>query len=426
MKMFPKNFMWGASVAAHQVDGGAHDQWTVWELAHASELAKTAKTRLDYLAKLAGMNKISNKNLIPASKPENYVSASGIEHYKRYEEDFNLLETLNLNAFRFSIDWSRIEPEEGVWDRAAIEHYRDYIKSLKKRNIEPVVTLWHWTVPVWFSEKGEFEKAENIKYFERFVKKIAKEYSDDLRYVITLNEPGVHILLSYILGTRPPQKKNYILAVKVMFNLVTAHKRAYKILKKENITLRVGVAYSISNIQPQDPHSLRHGASAKMAAYIGSWWYLDRIAKSQDFIGLNYYFTDYKNSNPTQIHTPKYPTNDLGWYMEPEGVYDVLMQVWRRYNKPIIVTENGLADSEDKWRKWWLEQTMHSLEKALAEGVDLRGYLHWSLLDNFEWDYGWWPQFGLVHVDRGAGMKRIIRPSAYWYADYIRQQIQKN
>jgi beta-glucosidase len=151
--------------------------------------------------------------------------------------------------------------------------------------------------------------------------------------------------------------------------------------------------------------------------YGWNWWFLNRINKYQDFVGFNYYFTDYykglKSSNPSV------PKNDLGWYMEPEGIYPLLLKVWRHYKKPIFITENGVADINDEHRRWWLEQTMVAMKRAISEGVDLRGYMHWSLLDNFEWAYGWWPKFGLVAVDRKNNMKRSVRSSALWWSEWL-------
>src|SRR5262249_55831933 len=151
--------------------------------------------------------------------------------------------------------------------------------------------------------------------------------------------------------------------------------------------------------------------------YFWNWWFVNRVKRYQDFVGFNYYFTDYYRGFGRA--NPKLPVNDLGWYMEPEGLYPIIMRIWSHYNKPIIVTENGVADAHDQYRQWWLEETIVALERALSEGADVRGYLHWSLLDNFEWKYGWWPKFGLVAVDRAHGMKRTIRPSAKWLAAHI-------
>lgn len=407
---FPKDFYWGASTASHQVEGGTHNQWTIWELAHAQHLARTAKKRLGWLP---NWQQISAQ----AERPENYVSDKGVKHYERYEEDFDIVKDLHLNAFRFGVEWSRLEPEEGEWDEAVVEHYRAYIKALKKRGIEPFLNVWHWTVPVWFEEQGGFAKRSNLRYFTRFVEKIGLEYGAELNYVITLNEPNVFTSFGYVTGEWPPSEKKYVKAARVYFNLIAAHKRSYAILKRHNPALQVGVATQLANIQAKRPHNWIDHVVTKAMRYAWNWWFLHRIRKQQDFVGFNYYFTDYykglRKDNPTV------PLNDLGWYMEPEGLYPLLLRVWTRYKKPIFVTENGVADADDAHRRWWLEETIVAMERALSEGVDLRGYLHWSLLDNFEWAYGWWPKFGLVEVDRKT-MKRTVRPSAKWLANYLK------
>ena len=232
---FPKDFLWGASVSAYQVEGGNHNQWTVWELAHAAEQAKTAEKRYGHLPHWDEIKK-------QAKDPNNYVSGRGIDHYNLYEDDFKLLKKLNLNTFRFGVEWSRLEPEEGQWNQEAIEHYRGYIEKLKDMDIEPVINLWHWTSPVWFAEKGGFDKGSNLKYFDRFVKKISDEYGHMLRYVITLNEPNNYITFGYLLGTWPPGEKNFIRAFRNYWNLVEAHRRAYKILKLHHPEMQVGIA----------------------------------------------------------------------------------------------------------------------------------------------------------------------------------------
>jgi len=408
--IFPKHFFWGASTAAHQVEGGNHNQWSVWELAHASELAQSAHRRLSWMP---NWEEIKDQ----AEEPENYVSGTGVEHYARYKQDIALLSELNLNAFRFGVEWSRIEPSPGKWNQEAIEHYKLYFAELRARKIEPFLNLWHWTSPVWFEEKGGFEKRENVKYFERFVKKVAEELLDDVAYVITLNEPNNYASISYLLGRWPPQKKNPLLFFRVYWNLMCAHRAAYSILKKHKPSVQVGCAPNLSNIQAKRPHSILDEVSTKCMRYFWNWWFLRRIRKYQDFIGVNYYFSDYYTGFG-KMKNPSVPLNDAGFYMEPEGLYPLLLRVWDRFHKPIIITENGLADHKDQYRQWWIENTVIAMERALSEGVDLRGYLHWSLLDNFEWDFGWWPKYGLVAVDRKT-MKRTIRPSARWFAKWI-------
>lgn len=416
-KHFPKDFFWGASTASHQVEGGTINDWTVWELAHASELAKNSKQLL----------KMRNGHLPitwdevkdQAADPSNYVSGRGVEHYTRYKEDLDIAQNLNLNAFRFCIEWSRIEPSEGQWDQEAIEHYREYIFELKKRGLEPFLNILHYTMPTWFADQGGFRKKANLVHWRRFVQKVSDEYGKEVRYVITINEPNVYVSFAYLLGWYPPQIKNLLSCLIVYWHLVLAHRQAFKILKSSNPHLKIGIASQLANIQAKRPHNIIDETVTKLMRYFWNWWFLHRIRKTQDFVGFNYYFTDYykhfKRVNPTV------PTNDLGWYMEPEGLYPILLRVWARYKKPIIITENGLADSKDEYRRWWIEETIVAMERAMSEGVQLKGYFHWSLLDNFEWDCGWWPKFGLVSVDREHEMKRTVRPSAWWFAERLKR-----
>ncbi len=421
--LFPKGFYWGASTASHQVEGGTHNQWTEWELSVAAHQAKTAHKRLSWLANWESIKS-------QAEDPANYISGRGIEHYKLYKEDFKLIKQLNLNSFRFGIEWSRVEPEEGVWNKAEWDYYKEYVQTLLDLGIEPFMNIWHWTMPTWFTNKGGFTKKANLKYFDRFVTKLCEELPiNKLKYIITLNEPNVYSSFSYVTGEWPPNEKNYLHGALTYWNLAQAHKRSYKILKKANPKLQLGVAAQLANIQAKRPHNILDEWATKWMRYAWNWWFLNRINRYQDFVGINYYFTDYYelgdykgNKNHDLFHraNPRVPKNDLGWYMEPEGIYPLLLRTWSHYKKPIIITENGLADQNDDFRRWWLEETAVAMERALSEGVDLRGYLHWSLLDNFEWAYGWWPKFGLVHVDREHGMKRTIRESSKWFADWVK------
>ncbi len=415
-KQFPKNFLWGASTSGHQVEGGNHDQWTIWEKANAERLAKDAEKLQGWRWNSPVWEDIKKE----AKDPQNYISGKGIDHYNRYKQDFDLAKQLNLNAFRFTVEWSRIEPEQGKIDQEAIDHYKDYIKELKKRDMEPILNIWHWTVPVWFEQKGGFKHRRNLKYFKNFVHLVATEFTDDLEYVITLNEPNVYATFSYQLGMWPPQEKNVISMLKVYLNLVKAHKTAYYLLKQQKPNLQIGVATQLANIQAKDPHDYSDEFSTRIMRFGWNWWFLNRIKHEQDFVGMNYYFTDYYNGW-FKRDDPTVPRSDLGWYMEPEGLYPILLRAWAHYKKPIIVTENGVADFKDEYRRWWIEETIVAMERAVSEGVNIRGYFHWSLLDNFEWAQGWWPRFGLVEVDRQRGMRRTVRKSAEWYAERIKK-----
>lgn len=418
-KIFRDDFLWGASTSAHQVEGGNHNQWTVWELANASMLAKTASERISHVP---AWDEIKHQ----AQNPANYVSGEGVDHYNRYETDFDILKKLNLNSFRFGVEWSRLEPEEGQWDDAEIEHYRRYIKELRRRNIEPILNIWHWTHPLWFEQKGAFKYRRNVKYFLRFVAKLSKEYGHDLKYILILNEPNVYTAFGYLVedvASRhhwPPEEKNPISFARVGLNLIGAHRGAYKILKADHPHLQISAAIQLANIQAKDPHDFSDEFSTKIMRYFWNWWFMKHINRYQDFIGINYYFTDYYDGL-LQRKSPKAPLSDVGWYMEPEGLFPILTRAWAHFGKPIVVTESGVADMHDSFRQWWIEESIVAMERAVSEGVDIRGYFYWSLLDNFEWSMGWWPKFGLVAVDREHGMKRTVRGSAKWFATKIKE-----
>lgn len=412
-------FFWGASTAAHQVEGGTVNQWSVWELSMAAELAKTAEQRLGWLPNWPDIK-------AQATNPDNYVSGKGVDHYNRYEEDFDIAKSLNLNAFRFTIEWSRLEPVEGKWDAAAFKHYKDYIAALRKRGLEPFLNIWHWTVPTWFADKGGFAKRSNLKYFDRLVQKIAEELITDVTYVITVNEPNVYASFSYGTGEWPPQERHKVKALLwVYWNLNVAHRRAYKTLKAKKLGLQIGVAQQLGDIQAARSGHWFDKLAVRFMGYSWNWMWLNRIKKYQDFIGFNYYFSDFYKG----LHrvNPKTPVNDLGWYMKPKGLSPLLNQVAKHYpGKPIIITENGVADANDNYRKWWIQETLRAIDTAQSQGVPIVGYMHWSLLDNFEWAYGWWPKFGLVAVDREHDMKRTVRQSAKWFASELARRQDQN
>ncbi|HEY1085214.1 MAG TPA: glycoside hydrolase family 1 protein [Candidatus Saccharimonadales bacterium] len=403
---FPKRFLWGAATSAHQIEGGNHNDWTVWELENAKAKAAQGEYRYHDL-EVYEKEKVREE----IKSPDNYISGKLADHYNKYEEDFDLIKELNLNAFRFSVEWSRIEPKEGQWDAEAIEHYREYIASLKKRGIEPMMTLIHFTVPEWFREKGAFEKRSNIKYFVRYAEKVINELGKDIRYVITINEPDTVIYMGYLRGEWPPMKQSKWLAWRVANNQIRAHNLAARMIHKTNRRFKVSIAKNSFYFFPGDDAWLS-GLSARFFQYVQDDYILKRVRKTCDFIGVNYYFSS--RVYGYRIHNEDERLSDLGWDMHPDHLQHVLERLHEKYKLPLIVTENGLADHSDTYRKWWLMKTMMALSEALKEGVDLRGYFHWSLLDNFEWAHGKWPDFGLVEVEYDT-MKRTIRPSALWW-----------
>jgi beta-glucosidase len=406
---FPKKFLWGAATSAHQVEGDTHNQWTVWEFEHTISLATQASYHHEDLDSWSRIQ-------AAAKDPNNYVSAKGADHYNRYEQDFDLLTKMNMNAFRFSIEWSRVEPKNGVWNAEAIEHYKAYIKQLKKRNIEPVVTLFHFTLPVWFAEMGGFEKRSNVQYFTRFAQKIIKELGMDVRYIVTLNEPDLYAAESYLGGHWPPNVTSKRTYWRVLNNLAHAHNHTAKAIHALNRRYKVSVAKNSSYVYAGDNAWLSR-MSAGILQYTKDDYFLKKVVKQCDWLGVNYYFSD--RVYGYRVHNPDQRLSDLGWDLSPENIQFALERLHDKYHLPIMVTENGLADGEDEQRQWWITQTLLAMQKAMKHGVKLEGYLHWSLLDNFEWDKGFWPRFGLAAVDYKS-KERTLRPSALWFGKIIK------
>lgn len=416
---FPAGFLWGAATSSHQVEGGNYNDWTEWEKASAKQLAQDAAGKWDewQKEKFPGM-----------FRPENYISGAACDHYHRFRDDYDMAKNLGQNAHRFSIEWSRIEPVEGRWDEVEIEHYREVLKALRERGLEPFVTLWHWTIPLWIRDKGGWEHKETIKYFLRYAEKIVDELGSEIKFWIPLNEPTVYVGMSYTIGAFPPCVKSFVRSGKVLKHLNEAHRQAYEsIHAKLGEKAQVGSSYNLHFNLPKRAESLIDRLVVRLVGYIRDFRPVVVSIKHSDFIGLNYYFRDYfkfvgwggkfgiidldntgKNNDQT----------DLGWQVCPEGIYHILKKL-RTLDKPIYVTENGLADERDEKRERFIAEHLKNVHRAISEGVDVRGYFYWSLLDNFEWDKGWWPRFGLCAFDPVTQV-RTIRPSALKYAETCR------
>lgn len=408
---FPKRFLWGASTAAHQVEGKTHNQWSVWEL----ENAKTRAAQAEYhYQDYPSWDRVKAE----AKRPANYVSGQAINHYERYEEDFDYLEKMHMNAYRFSIEWSRIEPTEGAWNAEAIAHYKKLIADLKRRDIEPVITLLHFTMPTWFTELGGFERRRNIQYFVRFAERTMAELGKGIRYVITINEPEVYAYQSYWVQEWPPAHSSWWKTWRVARHQLIAHKRAYKAIKRVNPRFKISIAKNSTYFYPGDTAWLSR-VSAGVMQWVQDDYHLRAIRKHVDYLGLNYYMSQrvfgYRTHNPEDA-----TYTDLDWMMSPGDLEYVLQRWHNRYNLPILITENGIADDTDTLRQEWLKETIVAMQRAMKDGVELIGYLHWSLLDNFEWADGKWPRFGLVAIDYSTG-KRNLRPSGAWFGRVIKK-----
>jgi len=407
---FPKNFYWGAATSAHQVEGNNHNDWSEWEKKNAERLANGAEKRL---SKLESWPYIKDD----AKNPKNYISGRACDHYNRYEEDFDIARELGHNAHRFSIEWSRVEPEKGKFDENEIEHYRQVIKALKERGIEPFVTLWHWPFPLWLSEKGGVRNKDFVTYFERYAKKIVQSFCDDVKYWLIINEPEIYALNAHMRGRWTPQKKGLLSFYLTIRKLIKVHRRVYRGIKKIDPLSVVGAVCNLSDFRSSEGI-----INVLMKVFFERFWnhyFLNNTVNYFDCIGLNYYFHNRINygfnKNTNEV------SSDIGWDLHPEGIERVLLGL-KRYDKPIYITESGLADKKDVTREWFIKETVVAISRAMVKDVNVQGYFHWSLLDNFEWDKGFWPRFGLIEVDYDT-LERKIRPSAYEYAKICKSGI---
>ncbi|MCA9366235.1 glycoside hydrolase family 1 protein [Candidatus Kaiserbacteria bacterium] len=396
MKKFPENFYWGAATASYQVEGGIEN--TDWA-------------------------KAATEGRVPPC-------GRACDHYHRYESDFDLAKELGHNAHRFSLEWARIEPREGEFDMEAVEHYRNVIAALKARGMRPFITLWHFTLPLWFSESGGFERKDSPQVFARYAAFVAKELGTDLVGISTMNEPNVIGSNGWLRGSWPPFKrfsltdmvsitnsgrtyeakaqkgiKNLWLYLRVMKNLARAHNAAYDAIKAEAPAVEVSVVKHVIFF-----HANWNPINKVIAWFANYFWtskFMRRTYKKCDSVGLNYYF--HKKFGDKAV----YEKTDMDWDIYPEGIYGSL-KLLSKYKRPLFVSEAGLADEADKYRADYITRQVRAVWQAIEDGMDVRGHMYWSLLDNYEWALGFEKRFGLIEIDYET-LERKVRPSAYVY-----------
>jgi len=389
---FPKGFFWGAAISAYQVEGNnIHSDWWEWE-------------------------KRTNRE----------SSGSACRHYEFYLQDFDLAKELNHNALRFSIEWSRIEPEEGRFSEEEIKHYQKVILALKERNLEPIVTLHHFTHPLWFSQLGGWQNKDARFYFLRYVEKIVSRFSNYVKFWITINEPLVYVYHAYILGAWPPQERSFLKAKRVEENLFSSHLGAYRLIhqiyKKNGLPQPLVSIAKNMQVFMSCYFSLRNKIATYLRDYLFNFRLLNRLIhlKALDFIGLNYYTRSLVEVKGWMLHNllldvcksnhSKLKKNSLGWDIYPEGLYYLLLRL-KKYNLPVFILENGICTDDDNLRWDFIYEHIKNISQAIKEGVNILGYLYWSLIDNYEWDKGFSPRFGLVALDYNS-YQRIVRESA--------------
>jgi len=297
-----------------------------------------------------------------------------------------------------------------VFDEEALEHYREVLRALHERNMVPLLTLWHFTIPTWFSENGGWERDDAPEVFSRFCMKVVEGMGDLCWNYATMNEPMVDAGIGYMRGVWPPfythATRRYFKALK---NMIQGHNLAYENIKDTFPNKQVGIV----------KHTVVYGSNwnpfNKIAACVSTWgWtklFMRKVQKNTDWIGLNYYQRKIYGDSRELKKT------DMGWNIDPEGIYDALILL-SRYKKPIYIAEAGCADGKDKFRADYIRDTVRAIHRAIKDGVDVKGYCYWSLLDNYEWAEGFPKHFGLVEVNFDTE-ERKVRPSAYVFKEII-------
>lgn len=392
MLKFPKGFIWGVSTSAYQVEGGISNDWSRWEKPQAE---------------------IKNSN--------NFVCGPACDSYNRYEEDLILVKNLNCGAYRVGIEWARLEPEEGKFSQTEIEHYRKVLLAFRAKGIKSVVTLWHWTSPAWLADLGGWSNPKAIKYFLRYTEMVIKELGDLVDYWVTINEPMVYLSNGYIVGKWPPGKKSFFEAWKTYNNLVKAHRLSFEAIHKNYPEAKVGLTMLVNYFEPAHKWNLMEIIFAKLASHCWNDRFIKKLNGNYDFLGMDYYFHDRIIWYPPFKKNLNKEVTDMGWEIYPQGIYQVLKN-YSKFKKPLFIMENGLADQSDKKRGRFIIEHLSYVHRALEDGVDVRGYFHWSLLDNFEWSEGFEPKFGLYSVDRKT-FARAPRPSAKIYAEICKNNV---
>lgn len=421
---FPDGFRWCVATSGHQIEGNnVHSDWWEWE---RTGHTKTGET-----------------------------SGKTCDHWNRVEEDTRHLKELGATQYRFSVEWPKIEPEEGRWDPQAVQHYRDEVALLQKSGIQPLITINHYTLPLWVSRKGGWSWDGAPEAFARFSAYVYEHVAPTVEDWITLNEPMVMIYWGYFTGEYPPGMKQPDSARLPLRHMIQAHARAYHRLhamaEKEHRTIRIGVAHHLRIFQPLRggligrlddkvattmdrffnwvfPEALETGRLSVSLPDLKIDELIPEAANTQDFFGLNYYSREivrFKLLSRTHFElipaSPGEAASDVGWRIYPQGFYLMLKTVQARFGaKPILVTENGIADANDSRRARFLIDHLAALHRAIQEGVPVRSYCHWSLVDNFEWIEGYPPRYGLFSIDY-ATETRTLRESGRVFSKIARE-----
>lgn len=413
---FPAGFLWGTATASHQVEGGnTNNNWYQWET-------------------MEGKIK------------EGHTSGIACNWWGgKWKDDLDRAAETGQNSHRLSVEWSRIQPAPDRWDEDALEHYRQIIRGMLDRKLVPMVTLHHFTDPLWLVEMGGWETEAVVPYFEAFVKKVVEALKDYVTLWVTINEPNVYIWGGYMGGGFPPGKNDMNLGLQVMVNMLKGHAAAYRAIHAIQPEARVGFALNYRDLQPARPGFPpdRWMANLQSQIYNNSFagaiktGKLDAVLKkvavpeakgTQDYLGINYYTCDLVKFDLTapgdmfgkRSTPPGAEMSETGFIASvPEGIFRALHWA-RQFDVPLFVSENGVEDSDDHLRPKYLVEHLEQVWRAANYNYRVEGYYHWSLVDNFEWERGWTQRFGLWGLDLKT-QARIRRPSASLYEAICRE-----
>lgn len=436
---FPKDFLWGSATASFQIEG-------------AGEPAQRGESIWDRYCRTPG-------NILDGSDGK-----TACDHFHRFEEDVRLMEQLGLHSYRLSVSWPRILPEGmGRVHQDGLNFYKRLLECLRTHRIQPLVTLYHWDLPQRLQERGGWQNRETVDAFVAYAEILFRELRPWVNNWVTFNEPYCTAFLGHWVGRHAPGIRDYAAAVQVSHHLLLAHGKTVRLLRQTTPNAKIGIVLNMNSYYPhQNTEEDRRAAEWNYQAWTS--WFADPIFKGGypqevlalyeaeglaprrepgdmalihqpiDFLGLNHYFSETVSANPDvwPTRSETHPLGDtrtaMGWGVYPQGIHDLLARLDRDYqHPPIFITENGAAYPDhpaedglvrDPERQDYLARYLYQVHRAIREGVDVRGYYLWSLMDNFEWAFGYTKRFGIVYVDY-ATQARTVKQSGHWYANVI-------
>ena len=429
---FPSDFVWGVATSSYQIEGAAHVDGrgpSVWDA---------------FCAQPGAIADGSNGDV-------------ACDHYHRYAEDLNLMASMGVNAYRFSISWSRVQPDgRGPWNEAGFAFYERLIRGLTDRGVQVHITLNHWDMPQALQETGGWANRETCSLFVAYALEVTRRFGRYTRSLCTHNEPWVVAILGHELGVFAPGLKSRKTAMQVAHHLLLSHGMALEAIRKAGTEMELGIVLNLSPIYPASD-SEADVQKARMDDGLNARWYLDplfhgrypkdvlshlgddvpsfsaedmaTIAQPLDYLGVNYYTRNFSSTgNPWDVRSTGNEVTDMGWEVYPQGLTELLCRLHKDYPvKCLRVTENGAAfkdemvagEVNDERREAYLREHILATRHAMEQGVPVDAYFAWSLMDNFEWASGYEKRFGLIHVDYST-LKRTLKRSARWYQQFLK------